>query len=625
MKKIIFILTASLLTAWSALAQIEPATVKISAEPMHDGRVSSLLFGNFIELLDDLVPGMRAEMLNNRGFEGVQRPAKWAYYDGALNTCDRDWEKYKADEDTTQPFNGARCMKFNANNLRLAYIQQGGLAADISKAYVFSGYFRATQPNSEAVVVLKTKSTTGIWTELGREHVPEIGTQWKKLSCEFHSSGTSDHAVFELQIGGFGDVWADQLSLMPKDNEFGWRSDVVEAIRHSAPSVIRWGGSVVDPGGYKWKNGIGDRDKRPPFTNTIWGRIDSNEVGIDEFCQLCRLVKAQPMICVSLADGAQSAADLVQYCNGPASTPMGAKRAANGYRGSYGVPYWQVGNEIGGDNENYLRQLPEFIQAIRGVASRANIMSSFPTQKLLTTAGKDLDFICPHQYSSDFNACDKELNRLTAMIHGTPDCKNLKIAVTEWNTSGGNWGFERGRFLTLGTALLNARYLNLLMRHSDVVEVANRSNLANSMGSGIFETRNNGVLWRPSFYVMQLYARHSSTKKVILKTGNVPDKVDLVALKMETQRRVTVFAVNPKNEPVSIKLDLSEISPQLHPGSAETVCDTLDARQPDVMNHWDSTPRVSTVPLAVNGDTVILPAFSASVIECSTAVKSENQ
>jgi len=54
-------------------------SLKISSKPAHSGRINPMLFGNFIELLDDLVPGMWAEMLNDRGFEGVVPPEKWVY------------------------------------------------------------------------------------------------------------------------------------------------------------------------------------------------------------------------------------------------------------------------------------------------------------------------------------------------------------------------------------------------------------------------------------------------------------------------------------------------------------------------------------------------------------------
>src|ERR1039457_423489 len=41
-------------------------TAVIHAQPLHSGRISPMLFGNFVELLDDVVPSMWAEMLNDR-------------------------------------------------------------------------------------------------------------------------------------------------------------------------------------------------------------------------------------------------------------------------------------------------------------------------------------------------------------------------------------------------------------------------------------------------------------------------------------------------------------------------------------------------------------------------------
>ena len=132
---------------------------------------------------------------------------------------------------------------------------------------------------------------------------------------------------------------------MPERNRDGWRGDVVDAIRESRPGVIRWGGSAVDPGAYRWKGGIGDRDLRVPFLNTNWGRIDSNDVGIGEFCRFCELVGAEPLVCVSFSDGAASAADLVEYCNGVRNALGLAPRGRRPSR-PFKVKYWQLGNEI---------------------------------------------------------------------------------------------------------------------------------------------------------------------------------------------------------------------------------------------------------------------------------------
>lgn len=77
-----------------------------------------------------------------------------------------------------------------------------------------------------------------------------------------------------------------------------------------------------------------------------------------------------------------------------------------------------------------------------------------------------------------------------------------------------------------------------------------------------------------------------------------------------------VFAVNSGREPVTLALDLAELGADFAPLRAQTVCDTHDRRQPDVMNHWDAPDGVTTVNLPVNDGKVTLPAFSVSAIAC---------
>jgi hypothetical protein len=50
--------------------------------------------------------------------------------------------------------------------------------------------------------------------------------------------------------------------------------------------------------------------------------------------------------------------------------------------------------------------------------------------------------------------------------------------------------------------------------------------------------------------------------------------------------------------------------------SAEALCDTLDAREPDVMNHWNAPDRVKVIPLSPAENKLVLPALSATAIEC---------
>lgn len=337
-------------------------------------------------------------------------------------------------------------------------------------------------------------------------------------------------------------------------------------------------------------------------------------MGIDEFCQFCELVGAQPLVCLSFSDGPQSAADLVEYCNGDASTVWSAKRAANGHPAPYHVKYWQIGNEISGDNEDYLGQFAAFVQKMKQADPAAQLLASFPSQKLLDRAGRDIAYIGPHHYTPDLAACDRGFNHLADMLRTTPSCGHIKIAVTEWNVSGGYWGIMRAKFRTLETALLNARYLNLLMRHSDKVELACRSNMANSLGSGIIEPSPSGLLKRPSFYAMRLYARHA--KPVPWQVESSTEGLDVFAGGSEDKKTGVIFAINSRSEPVICSFGFDGWDGAVRLVSAEALCDTLDARQPDVMNDWNAPDRVKTIPLSAAANTILLPALSATAIEC---------
>jgi alpha-N-arabinofuranosidase len=607
---------ALLACALISTAQAQNSAV-IHAEPLHQGKLNPKLFGNFVELLDDVAPGMWAEMLNDRSFEGVVPMRNGIYFDGSPDTCDREWDRNDTWAfDVSHPFRGLRSAVLTASRDASACLSQSGLSAKSGMRYAFSGYFRVDNPKLKAVASLKTLLPDGKWMTLASTEVSGFSEEWRKFSAPMTSTGQSAEAVFELRVEGEGRLWADKLSLMPADNENGWRRDVLEALKEIAPPVIRWGGSIIDPGGYRWKNGVGDRDQRDSCPNGPWGRIDSNDVGIDEFCQLCESLGAEPLICVSFADGPESAADMMRYCNGDAQSEWGTKRASNGHPAPYHVKYWQIGNEIRGDDAKYLARIEDFLHAMKRADPNAALMSSYPAQKLLDLAGRDLSFVCPHLYTRDIAASDEKLNGVSQMIDRTPGCENLKIAITEWNISGSDWGLLRARQMTLESALLNARCLNVFLRHCDKVEIATRSNMANSFCGATIETNSSGVLRRPCHFVMEMYRRHAMP--IPLKVDDAPSGLDIFACASADGNSLTVFAVNLKQAPQEWSLQFSGFAKPVHVVGAEALQDTRDARQLDVMNHWNAPNRVKITPLNTSQDSLILPAFSVTAIECES-------
>ena len=76
------------------------------------------------------------------------------------------------------------------------------------------------------------------------------------------------------------------------------------------------------PGGnflsdWVWYDATGDIDKRPPMFDYAWNAMQVNDVGMDEFMTLCKLIDVDPYVTVNAGLGdSHSAAEEVEYLNG---------------------------------------------------------------------------------------------------------------------------------------------------------------------------------------------------------------------------------------------------------------------------------------------------------------------
>ena len=180
--------------------------------------------------------------------------------------------------------------------------------------------------------------------------INEDGEDHKELSFAFTGCETKNGAFF-VSVSGEADVFA--VSLMPADNFYGMRRDVIEAIKRIAPASIRFpGGCCADH--FDWKECLKPADLRTPFDGSVKDFMlrdtyhqDCADISLNEFIMLCREVGAEPEFTVSiiLSDG-EDARRLVEYCNGGTDTEYGAKRAAAGFEEPFHVKNFYVGNEV---------------------------------------------------------------------------------------------------------------------------------------------------------------------------------------------------------------------------------------------------------------------------------------
>lgn len=343
--------------------------------------------------------------------------------------------------------------------------------------------------------------------------------------------------------------------------------------------------------------------------------------GLEEILQLCQAAGAEPLICVrTVGRTALNAADEVEYVNGSIDTPMGAWRARNGHPAPYAVKYWQVGNERSGSA--YEQQLPPFCAAMKKADPTIKLLSSFPTPGVLRQAGAWLDYVAPHHYSQNLTGMENDLANIERMIGEFAPRRPIKIAVTEWNTTGGDAGPRRAMLWSLANALFCSRYHNMLHRHCELVEIANRSNLANSFCSGIIQTDNHRLFKTPTYYAEQLYATLAGTRPLKVQSS-VPanEDIDLSATLSSDGQELALFAVNDNPVPVSRPLDLSAFNLRSSEALVWTLEDTERAGEPDAANSFDNPERIrpvfSRLRLTSGHFDYQFPPLTLTVIRCA--------
>ena len=173
--------------------------------------------------------------------------------------------------------------------------------------------------------------------------------------------------VLEIGFKWDGDLLLSWCSLMPLDHIKGWRSDVIALLKEVGLPVIRFPGGCFASFS-DWRDTVGPRHQRTPLESYFWGGLDENDVGIDEYLDLCSEIGAEPQVCVNMMTSTPfKAAELVEYCNGTDSSAMGRFRKENGVVRRKKVIFWEMENEPSRKWSalQYAHKVVEFAKAMR--------------------------------------------------------------------------------------------------------------------------------------------------------------------------------------------------------------------------------------------------------------------
>jgi alpha-N-arabinofuranosidase len=353
-------------------------TVSIDTQQTADP-VSKYVFGMFIEHIGKTMYGsLWSEMLDDRKFyfpivSKDPEPAGGRQGGGFPGMQIRKWRPIGGDEvvamDKEHPFVGEQSPRIMLNASSPHGIRQSGLALVKGKKYTGRIILRSA-PGVQVKVALVWGSGENDRQVVTLSSVP---TAYKTFPLSFVSQADSGDAALEITGTGSGNFHIGAVSLMPADNVESFRPDTIALIRQIKSGFWRFGGNYTS--GYNWYDTIGDRDTRPPDWDFAWNMMQTNDLGLDEFMTLCKLIDVEPYISVNAGFGdAHSAAEEVEYMNGTAFSHMGAQRAKNGHPSAYHVKFWNIGNEPWGswqlgrtDVKYFVLKHNDFAKAMRKV------------------------------------------------------------------------------------------------------------------------------------------------------------------------------------------------------------------------------------------------------------------
>jgi len=347
-----------------------------------------------------------------------------------------------------------------------------------------------------------------------------------------------------LGTGIYEGMWVGPNSKIP--NTRGWRNDVVGALKELKVPLVRWpGGCFADE--YHWRDGIGDRNKRPVKVNTHWGGVaENNAVGTHEFFDLVEILGTEAYVNGNLGSGTpQEMAEWLEYMTSDTKSTLAELRRKNGRKEPYKVAYFGIGNEAWGCGGNmkpeyyahlynhyatFLKTPPDARPKM--IASGGNDNDTKWTEVLSKEAARGTDGISYHYYTLPTGVWEKKgaatgfpesewfstmqqtlrmdqhIKQNVAILDKNDPQKKIGFYVDEWGTwydvePGTNPGFLF-QHNTLRDAVVAALNFNIFHTYAERVRMTNIAQMVNVLQAMII-TDKDKMLLTPTYHTYKMY------------------------------------------------------------------------------------------------------------------------
>lgn len=464
---------------------------------------------------------------------------------------------------------------------------------------------------SEAVVVA-LQSADGSRT-YAQQRLTPASSEWSRRGFTLTPSATDPNARFALWLEKQSSVAVDQVYLSetakdrfgPKQGAlFGGlpiRADIAGALKSQGLTFLRYGGTMVNAPAYRWKQMIGDRDKRPQYRGH-WYPYSTNGFGIEEFLQFCETAQIEPAFAINIDETPEDAADLVEYLNGPITSTWGAKREANGHPDPYNVRYIQIGNEEGLDGNpdwyrGYLERFKILYTAMRARDPQVKFVIAAwwnPDQPLCKQIAQELsdkaalwDVHVGGDGLRDGEDVDRTMTQMQQLFREWIPNSPMKACVFE----------ENGNRHDLQRALGHARILNVTQRHGDFVLIDCPANCLQPLGQNDNGWNQGQVFFTPDkawgmppYYAQQMAAQNHLPLRVASEITSPNNDLDVTATKSEDGKTLVLKIVNSGATAHATDIDLKDFAPAVAPAEVWTLAGELTA-----VNTPDAPERVRSV------------------------------
>jgi alpha-N-arabinofuranosidase len=534
--------------------------------------VTAYEYGMFIEPIGPLVArSLWAEMLDDRKFyfpivtEAQDEPPP-PNAEGRPGVSYRKWRPIggagAVEMDTRDAFVGKQSPSVAVAGEAPRGFEQSGIGLAAGKKYV-GHVWLSGDPGARVHVTLA-------WGEGASDRqvvdLPTPQAAWQRADFAFTPAQATLDGRLAITGTGSGRFRIDAVSLMPADNVDGWRADTTDIARslHSGFWRLPGGNFLSD---WDWHGALGPRDKRAPMFDHAWSAMQPNDLGMDEWLNLTRIVGVEPYVTVNAGLGdAHSAAEEVEYLNGSASSEWGAKRAANGHPQPYGVRFWNIGNEpygwwqIGKTTLDYfMLKHNRFAEAMRAVDPSIVLIGSGAMPDQLkprdTKENPSLESI-QHKFGTEQDwtggLFEKAWGNFAGVSEHWYDTAEKRpdappdLELTEYARSPSNqvrmkadqWQIYRKRFpkldsdriflsideyayfgpATLKSALAYSMVMQEMLRHTDFLKMS-----AFTTGASTMDITPTGSVLNSTGLVFKLYGEHFGEGTVpVSVTGNSP-------------------------------------------------------------------------------------------------------